>query len=100
MNNYLYTLKHKKVLRRLLLPALLLPMLAQTAMAQEVKAESTATEAPVKKWGKPVRNTFESIWLIDAQTVEVPVKGTFEMDFRHRFGLVNNGYKDFYGFCK
>lgn len=46
---------------------------------------------------KPVKNTFESIWLIDAQTVMVPVKGTFEADFQHRFGTWNNGYEDFYG---
>jgi hypothetical protein len=46
---------------------------------------------------KPVKNTFESIWLIDAQTVMVPVKGTLEADFQHRFGTMNNGYEDFYG---
>ena len=46
---------------------------------------------------KPVKNTFESIWLIDAQTVMVPVKGTFEADFQHRFGTWENGYEDFYG---
>ena len=46
---------------------------------------------------KPVKNTFESIWAIDQQTVMVPVKGTFEMDFQHRFGTWNNGYEDFYG---
>lgn len=45
----------------------------------------------------PVKNTFESIWLIDAQTVMVPVKGTFEADFQHRFGTWENGYEDFYG---
>lgn len=46
---------------------------------------------------KPVKNTFESIWAIDQQTVMVPVKGTFEMDFQHRFGTWNNGYQDLYG---
>lgn len=46
---------------------------------------------------KPVKNTFESIWAIDQQTVMVPVKGTFEMDFQHRFGTWNNGYEDLYG---
>lgn len=46
---------------------------------------------------RPVRNTFESIWLIDNQTVMVPIKGTFEMDFQHRFGLLENGYDDFLG---
>ncbi|SCC23444.1 hypothetical protein GA0116948_104335 [Chitinophaga costaii] len=105
MNNYINILQPKNILRRMLLPVLLLPAILQTATAQDTKTDTipvaqpdtTVQEAPVRKWGKPVRNTFESIWLIDAQTVEVPVKGTFEMDFRHRFGLVNNGYKDFYG---
>jgi hypothetical protein len=46
---------------------------------------------------KPVKNIFESVWLIDNQTVLVPIKGTFEMDFQHRFGVVKNGYKDFFG---
>jgi hypothetical protein len=62
--------------------------------------DNTATEevkaAPAKP--KPVKNTFESVWIIDNQTVMVPVKGTFEMDIMHRFGTVNNGYSDFWGF--
>jgi hypothetical protein len=68
------------------------------AQAQEESVESDAVveeETVVKP--KPVKNTFESIWLIDAQTVMVPYKGTFEMDFQHRFGTWNNGYEDFYG---
>lgn len=51
----------------------------------------------VAKSSKPVKNTFNSVWIIDNQTVMVPVKGTFEMDFQHRFGTVNNGYDDFWG---
>jgi len=47
---------------------------------------------------KPVKNTFNSIWLIDNQTVMVPIKGTFEFDLQHRFGLVNSGEQDFLGF--
>jgi len=46
---------------------------------------------------KPVKNTFESVWLIDDQTVMVPVKGTFEADIQHRFGTVQNGYQDLFG---
>jgi hypothetical protein len=42
---------------------------------------------------RPVKNTFESIWLIDHQTLEVPIKGTFEMDFQHRFGTWDRGYE-------
>lgn len=46
---------------------------------------------------RPVKNTFQSIWLMDAQTVMIPIKGTFQMDFQHRFGTWNNGYDDFWG---
>ena len=55
------------------------------------------TTAPAPKKVKPVKNTFESQWIIDNQTVLVPIKGTFEMDFQHRFGVVKNGYQDFFG---
>ncbi len=47
---------------------------------------------------KPVKNTFPSVWIIDNQTVTVPIKKTFEMDIMHRFGTVQNGYQDFWGF--
>jgi hypothetical protein len=70
------------------------------------QTDSTATEAglaettaePTVTKAKAIKNTFESIWIIDNQTVMVPVKKTFEMDIMHRFGTINNGYKDFYGF--
>jgi hypothetical protein len=54
-------------------------------------------DAMPEKDTRPVKNTFESIWLMDAQTVMVPIKGTLEMDFQHRFGTWNNGYDDFWG---
>jgi hypothetical protein len=44
-----------------------------------------------------VGNTFESIWLIDNQTVVVPMRRTFEFDIQHRFGTINNGYSDLWG---
>ena len=53
--------------------------------------------APVVKKVKAVKNTFEGIWLMDNQTVMVPIKGTLEMDIQHRFGTMNNGIKDMYG---
>ncbi len=46
---------------------------------------------------RPVKNMFESIWIIEDQTVVVPYKGTFEFDIQHRFGLVKNGYEDLFG---
>ncbi|MCB0592960.1 MAG: hypothetical protein H6557_15720 [Lewinellaceae bacterium] len=64
-------------------------LLAGTAQAQD--------EDQPEKDTRPVRNTFESVWLIDNQTVMVPIKGTFEMDIQHRFGTVANGYDDFWG---
>lgn len=57
---------------------------------------ATEPEAPAK--AKPVKNTFESVWIIDNQTAMVPVKKTFEMDIMHRFGTIDKGYKDFWGF--
>lgn len=58
---------------------------------------SAVTEAVVKPKIKPVKNTFNSTWIIDNQTVMVSQKGTFEMDIQHRFGTVDKGYDDFWG---
>jgi hypothetical protein len=66
-----------------------------TVYAQDSTAVASQIAASVKS--KPVKNTFESIWLIDNQSVLVPIKGSFEFDIQHRFGTVNNGYSDFYG---
>jgi hypothetical protein len=82
----------KQVLRGMLLALLALAFVAFKAGAQD----STAAPAPRKP--KPVKNTFQSQWIIDDQTVLVPVQGTLEMDFQHRFGTVQNGYQDFWGF--
>jgi hypothetical protein len=60
-------------------------------------AQDDSAAGPIAKKSKPVKNTFEGIWIIDNQTVMVPQKKTFQMDFMHRFGTVQNGYKDFYG---
>lgn len=73
---------------------LLLACLLGTIVNAQDQTDATQ-QAPKKP--KPVKNTFESIWIIDNQTVEVPVKKSFEMDFMHRFGVVKNGYEDFYG---
>lgn len=66
-----------------------------------IAQDSTATVEPASttvKKVKPVKNTFDNIWIIDNQTVMVPIKGTFQMDIMHRFGTVKNGYSDFWGF--
>jgi hypothetical protein len=44
-----------------------------------------------------VKNTFDGNYIIDNQTVMVPIKGTFEFDIQHRFGTIENGWKDLAG---
>ena len=57
--------------------------------------DSTGTVAIQKT--KLVKNTFGSVWLMDNQTVMVPIKGTLQMDIQHRFGTVDKGKKDVWG---
>jgi hypothetical protein len=67
-------------------------------LAQDSTAVTEEETVPAKAKIKPAKNTFQSVWIIDNQTVMVPIKGTMEMDIQHRFGVWNNGYKDFWGF--
>jgi hypothetical protein len=80
-------------------PACLLLLMSFSifVFGQDSTAEATEQTQVVKKV-KPVKNTFESIWLIDNQTTLVPTKNSFEMDILHRFGTLETGYEDFYGF--
>jgi hypothetical protein len=75
-------------------------------MAQKKATKDTAvkkaaveqdTTAPVVKKKSYVKNTFDGNFIIDNQTVMVPIKGTFEFDIQHRFGTVNNGFTDLFG---
>lgn len=74
----------------------ILLFLSASFLAGGLFAQNTP-EAPAVKKVKPVKNTFGSVWLMDNQTVIVPVKGTMEMDIQHRFGTVDNGKKDAWG---
>ena len=60
-------------------------------------ANDTTTAGPVLKKNPYVKNTFEGNFIIDNQTVMVPIKGTFEFVIQHRFGIVNNGTADLFG---
>jgi hypothetical protein len=71
---------------------LLILCFASVNLSAQEEAGTVTTSAK-----KPVRNTFESVWIMDNQTVMVPVKGTLEMDIQHRFGTVNNGFDDLWG---
>ena len=66
-------------------------------LAQDSTVVAQEAITPVAK-AKPVKNTFEGIWIIDNQTVMVSNKGTFEMDILHRFGTIKNKYEDLWGF--
>lgn len=85
--------------RRIMLSAAIvgcLLLFQENTFGQDSTAVTAETDAPVKV--KPVRNTFQSVWIIDNQTVMVPIKGTMEMDIMHRFGTVQTGFQDFWGF--
>lgn len=62
-------------------------------------AQDSTTAAPVKvaKSKGYVKNTFEGNFILDNQTVMVPIKGTLEATIQHRFGIVNNGFTDLFG---
>lgn len=62
-----------------------------------VFAQDSTEVTTVSKKSKPVKNTFGSVWIMDNQTVMVPIKGTLEFDIQHRFGTVDKGKKDLWG---
>ncbi|RTL57396.1 MAG: hypothetical protein EKK37_15240 [Sphingobacteriales bacterium] len=82
----------------LLVIATILAM-GNTLIAQDTTAtsatEDTSASTVVKK--KYVKSTFEGNYLIDEQTVMVPIKGTLEFGIHHRFGPTNNGFTDLFG---
>ena len=59
--------------------------------------DSTAATVPAVKTKSYVKNTFNGNYLIDDQTVMVPVKKTFGFYISHHFGLVTQGLSNFYG---
>ncbi|MEO8148903.1 MAG: DUF5777 family beta-barrel protein [Bacteroidia bacterium] len=78
----------------MLYSGLCLLLFVSTCVNRLMAQDTTAT---AKAKIEPVKNTFGDIMLIDNPTVMVPRKNTFEFAIQHRFGIVNNGYKDFYG---
>lgn len=72
-------------------------IMSNTLIAQNDSAMATVESQSTKVKVKPVKNTFNSTWIIDNQSVLVPIKGVTEMNIQHRFGNIDNGYKDMYG---
>jgi len=63
------------------------------SFAQDVTTEVTGA----KEKDYPVSATFESGYLIDAQTVVIPDKKTLEMVMQHKFGTIENGHSNLWG---
>lgn len=80
------------------IPTFLAKFFLLILIAGQTFAQDSTEVVQVKKKAKPVKNTFGSVWLMDNQTVMVPIKGTLEFDIQHRFGTVQNGAKDLLGF--
>ena len=93
MKRIIYKSKRQLIFCSYLIALLLLA--CNASFAQNDSAAQTEAPTPVKH--KPVKNTFRSVWIIDDQTVMVPIKGTLEADIQHRFGTVQNGPKDLWG---
>ncbi len=91
--------KYKKNLSLFLANFFLLMFIAGNLFAQDTTAVTApdTTEVTDTKKVKPVKDTFGSAWLMDNQTVIVPIKGTLEFDIQHRFGTVDKGRKDVFG---
>jgi len=72
-------------------------LLAISSLGLAQNDSTTTPGATVPAKPKPVKNTFPGTWIIDNQTVMVPIKGTFEFDIQHRFGTVEHGSTDLFG---
>ncbi len=87
----LNSITHKSMLSITFL--LLLSGVASQIFAQD----STEVAQPAAKKKLYAKNTFAGNFIIDNQTVMVPIKGSLEADINHRFGTMDHGYEDFFG---
>jgi hypothetical protein len=75
----------------------LLLMISIDVVAQNAVAADSAAPAKSAKKKAYVKNTFEGNYIIDNQTVMVPIKGTFEFDIQHRFATWEDGFSNLFG---
>ncbi len=66
------------------------------AFSSQSFAQDSAAMSKVPKIER-VKNTFYGNMIINDQSVMVPVKKTLEVNIQHRFGVIDEGYLDFYG---
>ena len=70
---------------------------AKDTVKKTATVQDTTAATPGVKKKSFVKNTFDGNYIIDNQTVMVPIKGTFEFDIQHRFGTINNGFSNLFG---
>jgi len=87
-------IKYTSMIRLIRLPIILALVLGVNELLAQ---DTTQPAAPVVVKKSYVKNTFDGNYIIDNQTVMVPIKGTFEFDIQHRFGTVEHGWKDLGG---
>ena len=61
------------------------------------QAQDTTAHAKKKTALEDVTNTFAGNFILDNQTVSLSGLHTLELAIQHRFGTIDNGYKDMYG---
>jgi len=91
---------NKKTIPHFICSSLIMVLLFLCTSRICAQDSTTTAEQPQPAFKPEVRlakNTFESVFLLDNQTVMVPKKGSLEMAIQHRFGTVNNGSKDMFG---
>lgn len=74
---------------------LLLQWAAGSCYAQEVDLLKLAEDSVPKK--EIVRNAFKSTRVINGHSMEFLAPGTMDFRILHRFGVVNQGYSNFFG---
>ena len=103
LNKELKTIKNNLMKKRIVYQSLrrsirfTLLVLILMGATQLIAQDSIQTTASVVKKKSFVKNTFDGNHIIDNQTVMVATKGTFEFDIQHRFGTIENGWKDLGG---
>jgi hypothetical protein len=88
MKNPLNNMKPKTIVKAVITLALL-HLQATSAIAQEGDSTAAVQEKP-KVDKRPVKDMFESGYLINNQTAKVPTAKTLEFVIQHRFGLLNS----------
>ena len=78
-------------------PALIFAQDEQPAETKNENANKSLLGYWIAQGDKPVRNPYESGYLIDNMTNVIQTKGTLEFVIHHRFGTMDNGMSDLFG---